>query len=392
LEIAKAVATLMMKDSNEKVGVDQVEFYSKLSVDAARELLEARLDTEDVSRVIATDHFQDSIDKLFRAKEVFVKHGANIETQTVTVLLAKFLPKAGRLSEARAEVDSQLSAAKGTGYLFNYAQLLYSDGQLNVYERKEQEGLRKSIEALEIYQKVEAEKYALYPLLLIAQLHIIADTNDLGFSRSIEGFRISHTYNHTAFISQFLQAAGRAATGLNKPHLAEVYLRNAVEICDKNEMWSYGAIAKATLAAVIAQEGKTREAIQLIEKAKFVDLSKNVDAKAEKYFLMQVFSYEGKVQGLSKNYVKSEEAYRNFIAISQEFGYIDPFGIGQIKKGLGEALLEQGRKPEAAKEFNAAKEEFEKVKEGMHPKNNNKYLDYSFSGKSIDELIKLVQP
>ncbi|MBL8152534.1 MAG: hypothetical protein JNN15_21705, partial [Blastocatellia bacterium] len=166
---------------------------------------------------------------------------------------------------------------------------------------------------------------------------------------------------HTAFSSQFLQAAGRAGTGLDKPYLSQAYLEESIKICEKEGLWAYGANAKATLAAVFAQRGDIKEAINLIENVKSVDLGKNFDHKSKRFLLSRISSYEGKVYGLAKKYPESERAYRNCIEISIEMGQIDPFGISQVRKGLGEALLEQGRKKEALKEFEIVREEFRKL-------------------------------
>ncbi|MBL8152317.1 MAG: hypothetical protein JNN15_20520, partial [Blastocatellia bacterium] len=391
LKLTDSVATLMMKDSNEKVGIDQVEFYSKLSVDAAKELLEARLETEEVSKVIAIDHFQDSIDRLYKAKEAFVRHGAVADEQTVSFLLVKFLSKAGNLQQARVELNNQQNVAKEKSYLFNYAQQLLWDAQLNVLERKEQEAVRKLQECIEICQKIDAEKFSLYPLLLSSQIYVTAGFNERAFVESFQGLEGSFKYNLPAFTSQFLQTAGRAATGFDSPHLAIEYLERAVDVCEKNEFWVYGAVIKATLAAIIAKQEDTAKAIVLIEEAKTLDLAKVADPLARKQSLINIYSYEGKIYGLAKKYVLAEKAYRAFMLLSAELGYEDYLGVGQVRKGLGEALVEQGRKVEALEEFIKAQKEFEKIQLGLHPKNENRFLDYSFSEKDISELIKSVQ-
>ncbi|MBL8152446.1 MAG: hypothetical protein JNN15_21175, partial [Blastocatellia bacterium] len=391
LKLADSIATLMMKNTGDRVGVDQVEFYSKLSVDAAKELLEARLETEEVSKVVAIDHFQDSIDKLYKIKEVFVKHGANIETQTVTVLLAKFLSKAGRVPDARVEVDQWLKFAKDKSYLFNYAQLLFWDGHVNIYERKEQEAIRKLQECIELCQKLDAEKFVLYPSMVASQVYVVSGENEIALNESIESLTTSLKYKFSTFSSQLLQNAGLASAGLEKPYLAEVFLEEAIKICEKEGLWGYSSVLKANLAAILAHQANTKKAIDLIETAK-IDIGKTTDSLAKQQQLMQITSYEGKVQGLARNFVKSENCYRTFLRMSEQFGYKELFGIGQIRKGLGEALLEQGRKSEAFKEFESAREEFRKAQKGLHPKNQNRFLDYSFSGKDIEELIKLVQP
>ncbi|MBL8152460.1 MAG: hypothetical protein JNN15_21250, partial [Blastocatellia bacterium] len=392
LETAQAVAKLMLKNTKDKVGVDQVEFYSKLSVDAAKELLEARLETEDLSKVVAIDHFQDSINKLYKVKEVFVRHRATADAQIVSFLLAKFLSKAGNLQQARLEVDSQQNLAKEKHYLFNYAQQLLWDAQLNVLERKEQEVVRKLQESIDICQKIDAEKFALNPLLLISQVYVAAGEDQIAFVGSIEGLVNSLKQNHAAFSSQFLQNAGRAATGLDKPYLAIEYLETSVEVSEKEELWGYSSVLKANLAAVLAQHGNLKRAISLIEEAKSINLGKTTDLSSKKQQLMHINLYEGKIYGLAKLYTRSEAAYRSFIAMSEEFGYKNMLNIGQARKGLGEALLGQKRDREALEQLEMAQEELEKLQQGLHPKNKNPFLDYSFSGKDIEELIKLIQP
>ncbi|MBL8148517.1 MAG: hypothetical protein JNN15_01145 [Blastocatellia bacterium] len=392
LETAQAVAKLMLKNTGDRVGVDQIEFYSKLSVDTAKELLEARLETEEVSKVVAIDHFQDSIDKLYKVKNVFVRHGADIENQSVAVLLAKFLSKAGRLAEARTKVDQWLAVSKNESYLFNQAQLLFWDGQMNVYERKEQEAVRKFQRSIEIYQSIDDDKFILYPIMLLSYLYNIADKNELALSKSMEGVVGSLKYNHAAFSSQFLQEAGIAAAGLNMPNLAKIYLESSIKACEKEELWGYRIVAKAALSSVLAMMGEKQKAIDLINEAKTLDLGKSFDPTAKQQQLLHVISYEGKVYGLAKDFVKSERAYREAISLSKELGYKNILVIGQWRKGLGEALLEQKRNEEALQEFKLAEEEFRKVSEGLHPESKNRLLDRSFSGKEIDELIKLVQP
>ncbi|MBL8150340.1 MAG: hypothetical protein JNN15_10490 [Blastocatellia bacterium] len=304
---------------------------------------------------------------------------------------AKFLSKAGRVPDARTEIDKELNTAKDKSYLFNYAQLLFWDGHLNVYERKEQEAVRKFQECINLCQQVGDNRFVLYPLLLISQLYIVGGANELAFINSFEGLEGSSKYKMATFLSQFLQNAGLAAGGLNKVYLAKGCLEEAVNTCEKEGLWGYGSVLKANLAAILAQQGDTRKAIQLIETAKTVDVGKTLDPSSKRQQLMHISLYEGKIYGLAKNYIESERSYRNFINTSEELGYKNIISTAQARKGLGEALLEQGRKPEAAKEFDAAKEEFRKIHEGLHPKNDNKFLDYSFSGKDIDELIKLVQ-
>ncbi|MBL8150774.1 MAG: tetratricopeptide repeat protein [Blastocatellia bacterium] len=391
LETVQALATLMMKDSNEKVGVDQVAFYSKLSIDTAKELLEARLETKEVSEVVAIDHFQDSIDKLYKAREVFVRHGAVADAQTASFLLVKFLPKAGRLAEARAEIDQWLNLTKEKGYLFNYAQMLLWDGQLNIYERKEQEAVRKFQECIQVCETIDAQKFALQPLFLISLLYISADENESAFTKSVEGVEGSSTYSLPILTSQFFQSAGLAATGLKKPLLAKAYLENSVKVCEKEGLIGYGLIAKAALSSVLSEIGETSKAIDLIEQAKIQDIGKIADPTAKKHNLLHLMTYEGKVYGLAKQFAKSEKAYRETLQAFKEFGQENFLRIGQLRKGLGEALFEQGKKPEALEQFKLAREEMRKVNEGLHPKNQNQFLDLSFSGKSLDLLIKEAQ-
>ncbi|MBL8151084.1 MAG: hypothetical protein JNN15_14245 [Blastocatellia bacterium] len=388
---AKVVAASIFKENSDKVGIDLVDFYSKVSLEAGKELLEARLQTEEVSKVVATDLFQDSINKLEKAKAVFVKYNAVADIQSTSAILAKFLPKAGQLADARMEIDGSINEAKEKQYTFIYTRFLYLDAELNIYERKEQEALRKCLEVLSLCKDKQLEKFSLYPLIPLSYLYLESGKNELAFEKAVEGIGISIKYRHHAFASQFFQNAGLAATGMNSMLLAETLLQNSVDICAKENLIAYGVVAKVALANVLAYQQNISTAIKLIEETKYKDLGMVVDITARKQLQLRVLGYEGKVYGLAKEFIRAENAYKNAIETSKELGYKDFITIGQWRKGLAEALIKQGRIEEGIRELNLANQELKKVSEGLHPERENPILDFSFSGKKIDELMKSAQ-
>ncbi|MBL8148464.1 MAG: hypothetical protein JNN15_00875 [Blastocatellia bacterium] len=391
LRKAQSIADTIQDETKDKFAVDTIEYYANIPTAQAAELLQARLAIEEVAKVVSIDLYQDSIDKLERAKAVFTQYNATSDIQNAVVLLAKFLPKVGRVADARTELDQWLDASKEQGYLFNHAQLLYWDAQTNVYERREQEGLRKCQETVELCRSIGANKFLLYPLMLSAFLHIAGDGNDPAFLESLDGIAGSLDYNNPAFASQFYQAAGLSATGLSNPSLAEAYLQKAVQVSEEHQLHGYTVVAKSILASILAVQGEKAKSISLIQEARYKDLVKNVDPSAKKFQLIHILKYEGKVYGLAKDFARSEAAYREVMEVAREIGYKDFLSIGQWRKGLGEALVGQGKMEEGLKELLLAKEEVKKVRAGLHPKSSNHYLDLSFSGKDIDELIKIAQ-
>ncbi|MBL8152473.1 MAG: hypothetical protein JNN15_21315, partial [Blastocatellia bacterium] len=391
LETAKAIATLMLRDTDEKVGIDTVEYYSNVSVNVAQQLLEARQQTQEVSKVVAIDKFQDSIDKLERAKQVFVQHNAIADIQDNVFLLAKFLTTVNRIDDAKKEVETWLKVAEEKGYLFNKAKLLYQESLIASYQGTEQVAVKKSLESLEICKEIAIEKFTLYPLLLVSQIYSDFDQNDLAFADALQGIAKSLKFKHSAFSSQFFYRAGLVSFGLGMPALAETYLREAIRIAEQEGFHGYLAVAKSVLAALLAERASFAEAKQLIEEAKTQDAVKTLDLMARKQQLFRISEYEGKVYGLAKDFARAEKAYRTALKLAGEIGYSKITGLHQCKQGLGEAIHKQGRKPEALKELLEAKSMYTKARLNLQVESKNRLLDVNFSDRDIDEAIRLVQ-
>ncbi|MBL8150819.1 MAG: hypothetical protein JNN15_12915, partial [Blastocatellia bacterium] len=391
LETAKAIATLMLEDTGERVGVDSVEYYSKVSFANAQELLKARELREEVSKVVAIDKFQESIDKLEKAKRIFTEQNAIADVQTTVFLLAKFLPRVNRVSDAEKEVGTWLTVAEERGYLFDKAKLLYQQSQINFYQGAEQVAVDKSLESLEICEKLGVEKFTLYPRLLAAQVYGSLDESDLAFAAGTEGLRISLKYKNSAFMSQFLQICGYVSAQMNLLNLSEIYLRQTVRICETEGFHGYTAVSRSILGSLLAEKGEFEEAKKLLQKAKMEDVPKTSDLIARKQQLLRINGFEGKVYGLNKEFDKAEIAYKEAIKLIKDIGYEKVFNFYRYKHSLGEALYEQRKKPEALKELLEAKSLYRRARERARTQNKNKILDVNFSKRDINETIRLVQ-
>ncbi|MBL8152236.1 MAG: hypothetical protein JNN15_20115, partial [Blastocatellia bacterium] len=346
---------------------------------------------EEVSKIVAIDNFQECINRLEKAKFIFVEHESITDLQTNVSLLAKFLPRVGRVNEARRKTDIWLKVAEEKGYLFNRAQLLYQQSQIAVYQGLEDLGVEKSLECLEICSRIGVEKFTLYPLLLMSQVQAEFGQSDAAFTRSVDGIIGSLKYQNPAFTSQFLQYAGLASFGLNMPELAEAYIKESIRISTQEEMFGYLAVAKTALAALLAEKGKFAKAKQLIEETKTEDISRISEPIAKKQHLFRVSGYEGKVYGLAREFSKAEQSYRKSLRLAEELGYEKILGLYQNVQGLGESLREQDKNHEALKELLKAKDIYQKSVVNLRIKGKNRLLDVTFSGRGIDEAISLVK-
>ncbi|MBL8152455.1 MAG: hypothetical protein JNN15_21225, partial [Blastocatellia bacterium] len=391
LETAKAIAILMLKDTGERVGIDTVEYYSKVSIDAAQQLLDTRQEIEEISKIAAVDKFEESIHKLEKAKNIFTQHQAISDIQRTIFLLAKFLIKADKVNTAKNEVNTWLKVAEEKSYLFNKAQLLYQQGQISVIEGVEQLSIQKASESLEICRMLYAGKFLLYPLLLVSQVYSAAGVEEITFIKSTEGVIKSLEYQNPGFFCQFLNRAGVASFGLKTPDLAEAYLRESLRVSQKENLHGYTAVTKSILAALLAEKGNLTEAKFLIEEAKVKDAAKTLDLMARKQQLFRIRAYEGKIYGLAKDFNKSERSYKEAIKIAAEVGYKQIAGFHHYKQGLAEALYEQGKKDEALKEILEAKEMQRKLLLNLQVESKNRLLKVNFSTKEIEELIDLIQ-
>lgn len=142
---------------------------------------------------------------------------------------------------------------------------------------------------------------------------------------------------------------------------------------------------------MIVTKGRASEAKSLIAEAKLQDTSKTSDLMARKQQLFRISGLEGKVYGLTKDFKRAEQAYRESLKIIEEIGYEKVVWLYQYKQGLGEALFEQGRKPEALKELLEAKSLHTKARATLQSQNKNRLLNVNFSHREIDETISLIQ-
>lgn len=391
LEIASVIARTMIKKSGERVGIDTVEYYSKVSFEMAKKLFKARRTTEEISKIAAIDNFQECINKLEKAKLIFIEHEAIPDVQTNVSLLAKFLSRAGRIEDANQEIEIWLKSAEEKGYLFNKAQLIYQQAQIAVYQGSEQLGVQKALESLDICNRVGVESFTLYPLFLISQIQAEFGQSQLAFTKSLEGLSTSLKYNNLAFASQFFQCSGLASFGLNLPELAEASVKESVRVSKQGNLFVYLAVARTVLAVLLAEKGNFVEAKNLIEKARLEDTAKVSDPAARRQQIFRISGYEGKVYGLAKDFSKAEQCYKQSLQLAEELGYEKILGLYQTVQGLGESLLEQGKNEEALKVLLKARDMYTKAQLNLQVKGNNRLLDVNFSTRKIDEAIKLVQ-
>lgn len=384
---AKVVAASIFKENSDKVGIDLVDFYSKVSLEAGKELLEARLQTEEVSKVVATDLFQDSINKLERAKAVFVKYNAVADIEQNVALFAKFAVKAGQVDNAEKEVGAWINSVKEKQHIFNEAQFLCYQAQIAIFRGEDKLAVKKATESIELCKKIGAEKFILSPLFLLSSIYCEFKEGNLALSASAEGLLRSFKYQNKAFISQFLHFSGVASAEMGLLEVSQAFLEGSVKISDSENFLAYASLSKCFLATVLAHKGQFSKSLDLIENTRIYDVGKTTDPLAKKAMLLRVNGYSGKIYGIMKNFSKAEQAYRETLYLSEELSYKNPIGQGELRKGLGEALVAQGKQEEALREFNKAEELFSKARKDLEYPSNS-IFKFSFSQKSLKELIE----
>lgn len=394
---AKNLSDSMLKETGDRIGVDLVDYYSKLSSqNQAKELLEARKARKRLAKTATIDNFQQCIKELENNELIFAKYSSKVDSLDNSLWLSRFLIKSYQKQKAKIEVEQALSYAAESGYKLAEAQLVYIKSELAIFDENIAESITLSNKSLKLFSGLDSDILTLYPLMsLVVYQANSADNNLLSFKYGLEGLTKSikkeeGNTKRAAFAARFSALQAIAAEKMSLFSVTQSYLNYGLTICTQYNLTVYPVELKCLLANLYASQGDRKRALLFLDEAK--QLGENFkDSIAKKEITLTISGYEGKVYGMLGNYNKSEASYKEAISIAKGMGTPNVLYSAELDKGLGEALYAQGkaRYVEAKQELISAQQKFDKAALRHETKRAN-LVKYNFSNKSIEELLRKI--
>ncbi|MBL8151057.1 MAG: tetratricopeptide repeat protein [Blastocatellia bacterium] len=208
-------------------------------------------------------------------------------------------------------------------YKLCQADLTFISSQLAFVNGDNLTSLALNDQSIKMLTRIDAGNANLTPLMVGTGNHIdMTDNDTLAFDNGLEGLKKSLKKEKgnkrlLAFASRFASFQAIIADKMKMPNLAEAYFNYAISICDEYDISGYKNSYYCFLAVLKASQGKRKEALETLEKAKMF-ISKDPITQKEDQLI--TFGYTGKVYGLLEDYKVSEDSYRKAFQIAKEIG------------------------------------------------------------------------
>lgn len=384
LEEASNLAQGMSNQTKDLYGQDLVGYYRNLASENLAKAIKARQLVKEAQAFSSRNQVTKVAAKAQEAQAIFESLGADTELESINFMLAKYLPRIGKLSEAQALVDRCLDKAKGRQHLLSYAQFLYNKSDILGEKGQYAQEISLLNESIEIATPLEVPDLLVYIQANLAKIYFVTNDDQQAFTQATQTLATYKEIPNYRLLLDLNQIAGLSSYNLKATSQSQTYLTDSITLAKQHQDWAYLVQGYWMLGLVKAQELDFNEADKLFNLA-FENIPKLDDPNSELYMESIVTGYYARKQALAKNYQESVELYAKSIKLSEKSNSEQKAMLSQLHQGLAEGLVALGNHAKANEHLAIARY---LKQESQNLEQNNNLLTFAPTNRNINELFK----
>ncbi|MEW6736631.1 MAG: tetratricopeptide repeat protein [Acidobacteriota bacterium] len=352
LSPAQTIAQEMCEKTGDRIGIDLVDSYSRVSKSDFPALVRARQLMQQVESNPPGSDYSHALRLLHEAQTQFSHFGITTEVNRTTVRKIYYLAKTVQYIEFDELISQMLPMVSNRSHLSHLSQLLCYQGEVYVSTNRYFEAIPILEESLNLALHLNSPQLSLGPAVILAAMYWNINDNARAFSIATAHLGTARELNHRHAI-QLLQVAGMSAFSLGYRDIARAHLAEATQRCETLGIPVYLSITKAFAGVVAAETGELSVAKNYIDSS-LQTVSQITDMYEQLRIQSLVVGYQARINALSGNNFEAIRCYQRAIQIMETIRFQESLLRAQLHQGLGEVYLWTGDNNQAISQLQIA--------------------------------------
>jgi tetratricopeptide (TPR) repeat protein len=381
-----------IKAKGDSLGIDLVSYYSSVSIEQLEPLQQARNLRREVEFGDATDRLDELTLKAEQAKKVFEQLEARLEVELTNVELIRCLNRKRQMQMVEPLLNTGIRYAIDNHYIFLHSRFLTLQGELYSNLGNYSATITTFESAINVATPLGTPELFLRPSLWLAMINTTINNNILTFQQAYNTVLLARGLDRPIYEIQPITLLGISANVLKYSSIAERYFQRAIKLANRQNNYSYSALAHAYLGLVRVEQKRFQEAENEFFQA-HITSNKLTDIGAQTYARFLVTAYQARAMKLMGKLDYAIELYQTALSLAEKANIfkelILSLILSQLHQGLGECYMEKRNRDAAETEMVASLQLADEAKKKFQT--GNPFLTFATTTKTSREQLEFIR-